>query len=150
MTETSKQEQFVPPPTNWWVFSLTLVAVLVFLGTHILAYATVDWVPFWIQISVSTLFFVFAVCNCIFYTYQVSTNLHDHDVSWRTARVVLKPYILWASIAVMILSWIVALIIYDSLWFFIAIGTTVLVFVVGFFSLRSLVQQIDSTETDIV
>ncbi|MXZ55582.1 MAG: hypothetical protein F4227_00580 [Gammaproteobacteria bacterium] len=150
MTESSQQEQFTPLQTNWWWFLLTLVAVLVFLGTHILAFVKDDWVPFWIEGSVTLLFFVFAVCNCIFYNYQVSKSLNAHELSWRAARVVLKPYILWASIAVMILSWIVAMIFYNSLWFFIAIGTTLLVFVVGFFSLRSLVQQIESTETDIL
>ncbi len=150
MTKRFQQEEFTPPKTNWWWFLLTLVLVLVFLGTHILVFVTDDWVPFWIQITVITLFSVFAVCNCIFYTYQVSTNLSAHEVSWRTARVVLKPYILWASVALMTLSWVVALINYSSLWFFIAIGTTLLVFVIGFFSLRSLVRQIESTETDIL
>lgn len=150
MTESSQQEKFTPPQTNWWWFLLTLVAVLVVMGTHILAFVTDDLVPFWIEISVTLLFLVFAVSNCIFYNYQVSKSLNAHELSWRAARVVLKPYILWASIAVMILSWIVALIFYNSLWFFIAIGTTLLVFVFGFFSLRSLVQQIESTEADIL
>ena len=150
MTEPYQQEKFTPPQTNWWWFILTIVVVFAYLGFLLLDVSTNDWVPYWTQIPVSILFLVFAVCNCIFYNYQVSKSLNAHELSWSAARVVLKPYILWASIAVMILSWIVSLITYNSLWFFIAIGTTLLVFVIGFFSLRSLVQQIDSTETDIL
>ena len=150
MTEPSQQEQFPLPKTNWRWFLMTIVIVFAYLGFLLVDYFTDNWVPFWIQISVSMLFFVFALGNCVFYTYEVSTNLGSDKLAGRAARVAFQPYILWVSIAVMILSWIVALILYKNLWFFIALGTTLLVLVVGFFSLRSLVQQIESTETDIL
>lgn len=149
MTEPTQQEQVSTSKFNWRWFLLTLVMFVVFLGTQILALATDDWVPFWIQISVSLLFLVFALCNCVFFTYEVSTNIETHKLAWRTARLAFKPYILWTSIAMMTLSWVIALVSYNSQWFFIAFGTTLLVFVIGFYSLRTLVQQIESTETDI-
>ncbi|MYC25053.1 MAG: hypothetical protein F4X56_03940 [Gammaproteobacteria bacterium] len=150
MKEPAQQEKIVTPSFNWRWLLLTLLVIIAFLGYSLLEYFTDDWVPLWIQISVLILFLVFSVCNCIFYTYQVSTNVNAHEVSWRTAKVVFKPHFLWVSVVLMTLSWVVALVIYNSWWFFIAFGTTLLVFVIGFFSLRSLVQQIESTETDIL
>ena len=149
MTEPSQQKEFSPPQINWWWSLLTLVVVSVCLGTYILAFAKEDLVPYWVQITAIALMLVLTVIESVRYFRQIR-KYYSIEVLGHAARVAFKPYILWASVAFMTLTWVVALIIYNSVWLFVALGTTVLVFILGFFSLRRLVQQIESTETDIL
>lgn len=126
---------------------LEMITALAFLGFQLLFYFRGGWFPFWVKISVTTAFLLVFVAFLAHFTISVSRK----DLPpLREVTLTFKPYILWACIALMILCWVIALIRYDSLWFYIAFGTTLLVFVIGFFSLRALVQQIESTETDIV
>ena len=126
---------------------LEIITALTFLGFHLLFYFRGGWFPFWVKISVTIVFLLVFVAFAAHFTISVSKK----DLPpLREVAFTFKPYILWASIALMILCWVIALIKYNSLWFYVAFGSTLLVFVIGFFSLRALVQQIESTETDIV
>ena len=126
---------------------MLMIAVLGLLGFQVLFYFRGDWFPFWVKISVMIVFLLVFVALAVHFTITVTRKGLP---LLREVAFVFKPYILWASIALMTLSWVIALISYKLLWFLIAFGTTLLVFVIGFFSLRTLVQQIESTETDIV
>ncbi|MCY3541610.1 MAG: hypothetical protein OXH31_06855 [Gammaproteobacteria bacterium] len=147
MTEPS---QHSIPQTNWRWMLLALVSIWAFFGFSLLVFFTDDWVPFWIQISIAILFATLAIGLCVHFIYEVSKNLSEYKLTWRSVRLGFKPFILFACVALMVLSWIVALFKYNLVWCLIALGTTLLAFSIGFYSLRNAVQQIQSTETDIV
>ena len=145
MKEQTRAREGILTSPQWNL--LLSIAVFCSFGFQLLCYFRDSWFPFWVKISVSIFFGLLCVACAIHFTSDFSRNGLP---LLREVAFVFKPYILWASIALMTLSWVIALISYELLWFLVAFGTTLLVFVIGFFSLRTLVQQIESTETDIV
>lgn len=131
-------------PRVWWCYLLSFMFASV--GFQSLFYFKDSWFPSWIQGLFYIVFFVLSVVNLGYMIYHVNRNIGAYKLSWRTGRVVLKPYILWASVALMILSWVVALIFYNALWFFVALGTTFLVFIVGFFSIRKAIHRSEPSD----
>ena len=137
-----------PFPRLWWsyIFAYTLTA-LVF---QLLIYFRSYWVPHWLQGLALIVFFVLAVFNVLYITYHFTQNIEGYRQDFRTIRFVFKPIMLFACVALMVLSWIVALFMYNLMWSLVALCTTLLALTIGFFSLRNAVQQIQSTETDIL
>ena len=113
--------------TPLWSLLLS-IAVLGSFGFQLLCYFRDSWFPFWVTISVFILFGLLCVACAIHITIVVSRN---ELPSFR--EVAFKPnwfwYLLFGSITSTVVSWGVALIFYNLLWFFVVLGTTM--FMVG-------------------
>ena len=131
-------------PKVWSYYFLAFVFTS--LGFHFLFYFKDNWFPVWIQGLFYIVFFVLSVVNLMYMIFHINRNIGAYKLSWRTGKVVLKPYILWVSVSAMILSWAVALIFYNALWVFVALGTTFLVFIIGFFSIRKAINESEPSD----
>ena len=131
----------VPPPR---FLGLVIMAVLVYCGALCLFVFKGDSIPDWIKVGVSILFLHFVV---VYLTYSIVVEMRRLPFSPKS---VFKPYwfaaILFGSIALTILSWVGALIMYDLLWFVLAVCISLLMFVTCWMGIRRAVQQLESSD----
>ena len=126
MNEQTRTREAVLMTPLWNL--LHVITAFAFLGIQLLFYFRGSWFPFWVKILVTVLFGLLCVAYAIHFTIVVSRNGLPS-----LREVAFKPYWFWylllGSIASTVLSWGVALIFYNLLWFFVALGTTM--FMVG-------------------